>query len=69
MMWTEPLLKKLTLTTSIDDPHGDVTSRYLGDADGAIYLIRPDQHVVARWETTKASNIETAVRIAIGKRA
>ncbi|MEP3298181.1 FAD-dependent oxidoreductase [Tateyamaria sp.] len=62
-------LKTLNLKTSVDDPHRDVTSRYLGDASGAIYLIRPDQHVVARWADAEASDIETAMRIAIGQGA
>ncbi|MEP5630816.1 MAG: FAD-dependent oxidoreductase [Tateyamaria sp.] len=61
-------LKTVQLNTKTDDPHGDIAARYLGDAEGAIYLIRPDQHVVARWATATASDIETAVRIAIGQR-
>ncbi|MEP1585423.1 MAG: FAD-dependent oxidoreductase [Tateyamaria sp.] len=61
-------LKTVQLNTKTDDPHGDIAARYLGDAEGAIYLIRPDQHVVARWATATTSDIETAVRIAIGQR-
>ncbi|MEO9685867.1 MAG: FAD-dependent oxidoreductase [Tateyamaria sp.] len=61
-------LETVQLNTKTDDPHGDIAARYLGDAEGAIYLIRPDQHVVARWATATASDIETAVRIAIGQR-
>ncbi|MEP2890314.1 FAD-dependent oxidoreductase [Tateyamaria sp.] len=61
-------LKTVQLNTKTDDPHGDIAARYLGDAEGAIYLIRPDQHVVARWATAATSDIETAVRIAIGQR-
>lgn len=38
-------------------------TRFLGDAVSAVYLIRPDQHVAARWE----SYDEQAVAHAIGK--
>ncbi|WP_340108210.1 FAD-dependent oxidoreductase [Pikeienuella sp. HZG-20] len=31
------------------DAEGALKSRYLGAAAGAVYLIRPDQHVAARW--------------------
>jgi 3-(3-hydroxy-phenyl)propionate hydroxylase len=37
--------------------------RYLGEAGSAVYLIRPDQHVAARWETFD----ETAMRKAIDR--
>ncbi|MCC5988269.1 MAG: FAD-dependent oxidoreductase [Pararhodobacter sp.] len=37
--------------------------RYLGAAPGAVYLIRPDQHVVARWAVWD----ETAARSALGR--
>ena len=32
-----------------DDTDGLIAERYLGSAPGAVYLIRPDQHVAARW--------------------
>ena len=40
--------------------------RYLGDATRAIYLIRPDQVVAARWITADAPDIETAMTAAWG---
>ncbi|MEO0402240.1 MAG: FAD-dependent monooxygenase, partial [Pseudomonadota bacterium] len=43
--------------------------RYLGTAKGAVYLMRPDQHVVARWPEATADDVATAVRIALGKGA
>ncbi|MEP1538745.1 MAG: FAD-dependent oxidoreductase [Paracoccaceae bacterium] len=61
-------IKAVALDTARDDPHGDVAARYLGDADKGIYLIRPDQHVVARWADANTENIETAVRIATGQK-
>ncbi|MCW1934620.1 FAD-dependent oxidoreductase [Pararhodobacter zhoushanensis] len=46
-----------------------LTARYLGEAKSAIYLIRPDQHVAARWETWDATAVETALSRALGKEA
>ncbi|WP_299650565.1 FAD-dependent oxidoreductase [uncultured Tateyamaria sp.] len=46
-----------------------LSERYLGDAKGAVYLIRPDQHVVARWAEASADDVAAAVRIALGKGA
>lgn len=43
--------------------------RYLGDAESAVYLIRPDQHVVARWSEASANDVASAMRIALGKGA
>ncbi len=35
----------------------DLTARYLGNAPSAIYLIRPDQVVAARWTSATATDI------------
>lgn len=43
-----------------DDPSGALAGRYLGEAASAVYLIRPDQHVAARWAVFD----ETAARAA-----
>lgn len=40
--------------------------RYLGDAPSAVYLIRPDQHVAARWQTYDADAVDQALRTATG---
>lgn len=42
-------------------------ARLLGDARSAIYLIRPDQHVAARWESYDEHAVANAVAKAIGK--
>ncbi|SPF77447.1 FAD-dependent oxidoreductase [Pseudoprimorskyibacter insulae] len=50
-----------------DDATGALAARYLGDAKGAVYLIRPDQHVAARWDSADAETIRAAMRKACGK--
>ncbi len=54
----------LTLHTA-DAP--EVAVRYLGDATSALYLIRPDQHVAARWISAGAAQIVTAMNKASGR--
>lgn len=41
--------------------------RYLGTAPSAVYLIRPDQHVAARWPAFDATAVSAALARAIGK--
>ena len=53
----------------IATPSPELKIRYLGDANQAIYLIRPDQHVVARWPDYDAAAIASAIKTAIGKGA
>lgn len=51
-----PDLKTLNLA-----PTTDLQSRYLGDAPQAIYLIRPDQIIAARWLTATPDAIKDAL--------
>lgn len=60
---------KLEIDCSKDDPKGAIRDRYLGEADSAIYLIRPDQHVAARWDSATVADIQKAVRTATGQGA
>ncbi len=62
-------LETLRLDTDHDDPTGALQERYLGPEGQAVYLIRPDQHVAARWVQAEVKDIEAALRIAIGKGA
>lgn len=39
--------------------------RYLGECQSAVYLVRPDQHVVARWEFFDAEAVAAALRRAL----
>ncbi|MFK7753042.1 MAG: FAD-dependent oxidoreductase [Sedimentitalea sp.] len=54
-------LTQVSLNTAQDDPTGALAARYLGDAPHAIYLIRPDQHVAARWQTANTDDLHRAV--------
>lgn len=45
----------------------DLAARYLGDATSAVYLMRPDQHVVARWPGFDAAEVTRALKIATGR--
>ncbi|WP_282153137.1 FAD-dependent oxidoreductase [Ruegeria atlantica] len=50
-----------------DDLSLELKRRYLGDATGAVYLIRPDQHVAARRDTFEENAFRQAIRRATGK--
>jgi 3-(3-hydroxy-phenyl)propionate hydroxylase len=53
-------LRLLRLDTAQDDPTGALAERYLGAAPAALYLIRPDRHVVARWTSADARAVARA---------
>jgi 3-(3-hydroxy-phenyl)propionate hydroxylase len=59
-------IKRLELATA-DDADGYLKQRYLGDATSAVYLIRPDQHVAARWDHYDEAAVKAALRKAIGR--
>ena len=59
-------VRALKLNTS-DDPTGMLKERYLGSEKQAIYLIRPDQHVVTRCREYDASKIRIALLTACAK--
>ena len=41
--------------------------RYLGDAQSAIYLLRPDQYIAARWTEFDEVTIKGALSAALGQ--
>lgn len=49
-----------------DDPSGAIADRYLGQNTSAVYLIRPDQHVAARWTEFDTDVVARAVDRALG---
>ncbi|MBV1702045.1 MAG: FAD-dependent oxidoreductase [Hyphomicrobiales bacterium] len=59
-------LHHIALQTDADG--GDyLRGRYLGTAKAAIYLVRPDQHIAARWENYDATELAQALARAIGR--
>ncbi|WP_310621642.1 FAD-dependent oxidoreductase [Flexibacterium corallicola] len=50
-----------------DDAYGFVRERYLGSLPRAVYLIRPDQHVAARWNEFSHTGVVSAFRKVTGK--
>jgi len=50
-----------------DDEHGAIRERFLGDQPAALYLVRPDQHIAARWRAYDEGAVRAALRKAIGR--
>jgi 3-(3-hydroxy-phenyl)propionate hydroxylase len=48
-------------------PDSELADRYLGDAPRAAYLVRPDQHVAARWRAADGAGVAAALDRAIGR--
>lgn len=55
---------RLAITSKNDDP---LHTRFLGNALAAVYLLRPDQHVAARWDAYDERAVAHAIGKAIGK--
>ena len=53
--------------SSEDDISGQLQERLLGPSNTAVYLIRPDQHVAARWENYDSEKVESGLKKAIGR--
>lgn len=49
----------------LPDADGQLRQRYGVQADGAAYLLRPDQHVCARWLTLDAQRLQAALDTAL----
>ncbi len=47
---------------TLTDAHGHVRERWGVPASGAAYLLRPDQHVCARWVTLDAHRLDQALQ-------
>jgi 3-(3-hydroxy-phenyl)propionate hydroxylase len=56
-----PGVKALVAGTHFDDPDGRLAERYAGGGS-AVYLIRPDQHVAARYRQATAPQLHAAWR-------
>ncbi len=53
---------------AIPAPSEQMRARYLGEHKGAVYLIRPDQHVVARWASFAPADLHAALAQALAMR-
>ncbi|MGR3342703.1 MAG: FAD-dependent oxidoreductase, partial [Paracoccaceae bacterium] len=62
-------LNSIDIGTINLDPtgHPELAQRYLGSAAAALYLIRPDQHIAARWTSYAETAVLNAVRTAIAQ--
>ncbi|PSM16997.1 FAD-dependent oxidoreductase [Nitratireductor sp. StC3] len=59
-------IARVALSAS-DDPSGALAERYLGATSGAVYLMRPDQHVAARWLAFDEEAVRAALKRAVGR--
>jgi 3-(3-hydroxy-phenyl)propionate hydroxylase len=50
---------------TLGDVDGHFRQRYGVQASGAAYLLRPDQHVCARWLTLDATRLQAAFNTAL----
>jgi len=62
------LVERLSLAEA-EDATGALRERYLGAAKGAVYLMRPDQHVAARWTRYDRSAVAAALDRAVARSA
>ena len=53
--------KVLHVGTDVVDTQGLVAQRFDGQ-DGTVYLIRPDQHVAARWRSFDSNKVQAAMK-------
>ena len=59
-------IERLALS-SADDPTGALAERYLGGRESAVYLMRPDQHVAARWVGFNEAAVRDALDTAVAR--
>jgi 3-(3-hydroxy-phenyl)propionate hydroxylase len=55
-------IPRLALTAA---DNSALAARYLGDATSAVYLIRPDHHIAARWQAHDATAVAAALARAL----
>jgi 3-(3-hydroxy-phenyl)propionate hydroxylase len=51
--------------TTLPDADGHLRERYGVPANGGAYLLRPDQHICARWLTLDATRLQAALTTAL----
>ncbi|MEJ8473219.1 FAD-dependent oxidoreductase [Roseibium algae] len=55
------------ISLASSDISADLQERYLGEAASAVYLLRPDQHVAARWTGFDRNAVEAALDHVTGR--
>ena len=50
---------------NLPDADGHLRQRYGVPANGGAYLLRPDQHICARWLTLDATRLQAALATAL----
>ncbi|MEQ9257608.1 MAG: FAD-dependent oxidoreductase [Roseovarius sp.] len=55
-----------TTPLAIAEPSEPLRSRYMGESATALYLLRPDQHVAARWPSATPQEVAQALATANG---
>ncbi len=58
----------IEVETLMIDESDEIKQRYLGERSTGVYLLRPDQHVVARWVGFDQEAVADAVRVATGNK-
>ncbi|KZL15400.1 3-(3-hydroxy-phenyl)propionate/3-hydroxycinnamic acid hydroxylase [Pseudovibrio axinellae] len=56
----------ITISALRVEANDEMKARYLGEKDSAVYLMRPDQHVAARWESYDGDQVIKAMNRTIG---
>jgi 3-(3-hydroxy-phenyl)propionate hydroxylase len=56
----------MRVSTAMDED-GHLQHRYLGGAEQAVYLFRPDQHITARWLDYDENLVRAAMERAVGR--
>jgi 3-(3-hydroxy-phenyl)propionate hydroxylase len=61
-------IRALPVTVEIADHGQDMIHERYDSRPGTVYLLRPDQHVAARWRSPDRATIEAAMDRALGRR-
>jgi 3-(3-hydroxy-phenyl)propionate hydroxylase len=64
----DPLLQAIVVGRDLMDETGAIARRF-GARPGCVYLIRPDQHVAARWDKVDAAAIRHTLDVALARAA
>lgn len=59
-------IRPVAVSTQNDQTNA-ISERYLGTEAQAVYLIRPDQHIAARWQSYDKTAVRSALLTACGK--